>query len=337
MANNYLDILEFIQNNNRFFDAQNNVLRVLLWYKLVYQTLRAEKVPIYKIWFFIFQGLLASQFLTYWKWWPKCLTIKRSKVDNHCSKKFLEHIFQDKPINPVLLFNKPFFYLPEKDTPWGFKYYSFYDLVYLIQSIIIKDQYYAKQLIRDNDTIIDAGALIGDFSCYVNYLYPKAKIYAFEPSPMVFKLLKQNTEIRTNNIFCFNQALSNKNGEAELNVSKDITLWGGDNLKESKIRKQKDQNHLKQEHITTITIDSFVQQNKLVNVNFIKIDTEGFEKEILEGAVQTIRNFSPTIVCSAYHIQNDDVNIPKLVLSINPKYKYHLAKSPEKDLIFQIS
>jgi len=80
-------------------------------------------------------------------------------------------------------------------------------------------------------------------------------------------------------------------------------------------------------------IDTFIQK-KNINVDFIKIDTEGYEKQILQGARETIKKFSPVIACSAYHLKGDKIEIPKLVQSINSNYHYKLLKRWEEDLIF---
>lgn len=52
--------------------------------------------------------------------------------------------------------------------------------------------------------------------------------------------------------------------------------------------------------ISTTTLDTFVTHNSLA-VDIIKIDTEGWERQVLEGAAETLRRDHPTIVMSAYH------------------------------------
>lgn len=83
-----------------------------------------------------------------------------------------------------------------------------------------------------------------------------------------------------------------------------------------------------------VTIDSFVEEHKIEKVDFIKMDTEGYERNIIMGAAKTIRRFSPVIVCSAYHLKDDKIKIPELIKSINPEYKYRIEKRGEEDLVF---
>jgi hypothetical protein len=79
-----------------------------------------------------------------------------------------------------------------------------------------------------------------------------------------------------------------------------------------------------------------VEEHKINRVDFIKIDTEGFEKEVIMGASEVIKKYAPIIVCSAYHLKEDKVEIPKLLLSINPNYTYELEKREEEDFIFKV-
>jgi hypothetical protein len=71
-----------------------------------------------------------------------------------------------------------------------------------------------------------------------------------------------------------------------------------------------------------MTIDNFVKEEKIDRVDFIKIDTEGFEKERIKGAEKTIKEFKPRLAIAAYHFPDDKKAIPELVLSIRDDYNY---------------
>jgi len=53
-------------------------------------------------------------------------------------------------------------------------------------------------------------------------------------------------------------------------------------------------------------------------MDFLKIDTEGYEAEILKGAAGTIKKYKPVLALSAYHKPNDKKELPELVNSIAP-------------------
>ena len=69
------------------------------------------------------------------------------------------------------------------------------------------------------NSIVDAGASIGETSKQLSKFFPKAKIYAVEPFPPFFETLsclsKDNYKI-----FAHNLALSNFNGKSKLNINK---------------------------------------------------------------------------------------------------------------------
>ena len=179
----------------------------------------------------------------------------------------------------------------------------------LIDQIIVKDQYRV-ELVRG--TVVDAGANVGIFSVFAALTHPNEIIYAFEPTPSTFNILKENTKYYPN-IKCFNCGL----GEIE----KDATIvahkkgcgsnYIGDGGTPVKIK----------------TIDSFD-----LPMGFLKMDTEGYEGNILMGAAKTIKKNKPIIAMSAYHHPEDKIELPKLLNSIAP-YDCELRNDCEEDFI----
>jgi hypothetical protein len=86
--------------------------------------------------------------------------------------------------------------------------------------------------------------------------------------------------------------------------------------------------------VKTMTSDSFCKEYNVERVDFIKIDTEGSEREILKGAKETIRRFKPRMAIAAYHLPDDKKMIPELVVSIRDDYKFKLVNKGEEDLFF---
>lgn len=60
----------------------------------------------------------------------------------------------------------------------------------------------------------------------------------------------------------------------------------------------------------------------------IKMDVEGAEKEALLGAEQTIRSFSPKLMVSLYHRDEDLFELPLLVHQMNPAYRLYIRHQP---------
>ena len=60
------------------------------------------------------------------------------------------------------------------------------------------------------------------------------------------------------------------------------------------------------------------------SITFIKMDVEGAEYEALRGAEQTIRTQRPKLAISIYHKPEDILDLPQLLLSYQPEYRFYL-------------
>lgn len=126
---------------------------------------------------------------------------------------------------------------------------------------------------QQQGTMIDVGAHVG------NSLLPFAKkewsIFAFEPDKNNRKELVTNTS-NLSNVQIDTRAVSNEdNLELDFfssNVSKGIS--GLSNFHDS---------HKKTDVVKTVTLKTFCQQNKIEDISFLKIDTEGFDLFVLKG------------------------------------------------------
>ncbi len=175
------------------------------------------------------------------------------------------------------------------------------------------EQYYLKGgcEVSEGDYIIDGGAYKGETSFW--FLSKGAgKVYAFEPDFYNFSVLSKN--IKRNKlegkIIPIQKALSNKIGTFFFHTtgSGGSTLFNGGN-----------------ETIEGITLDYFVEKEGLERLDFIKLDVEGAELEILEGAVETIKKFKPKMAISVYHKPEDIITIPKFISEILIEANFYLS------------
>ena len=75
----------------------------------------------------------------------------------------------------------------------------------------------------------------------------------------------------------------------------------------------------------TISVDDFVKNNKLSKVNFVKMDIEGAELNVLKGAVNTMAQFRPKLAISLYHRIEDFIEIPAFLHSLRLGYEFYLG------------
>ncbi|GAG92140.1 unnamed protein product, partial [marine sediment metagenome] len=75
----------------------------------------------------------------------------------------------------------------------------------------VRDLFIIKKMTKISPkTMIDVGGHFGETSKAMNYVFPKAKIYSFEPAPLPYKRLKEETK-HISNIITYNLALGNFN------------------------------------------------------------------------------------------------------------------------------
>jgi FkbM family methyltransferase len=186
--------------------------------------------------------------------------------------------------------------------------------------------------VKSGDIVFDVGAHFGFFSYYAVQKGAN-EAYAFEPNPYVFEVLKKNAEMWSDRIKPYPVALSSQNGESDLFIADELGTIST-MLKNRESTPLKLREYTKSVKVKTMTIDNFVKEEKIDRVDFIKIDTEGFEKEIIKGAEKTIKEFKPRLAIAAYHFPDDKKAIPELVLSIRDDYNYKLVNKGEGDLFF---
>ena len=141
----------------------------------------------------------------------------------------------------------------------------------------------ALSLLQSFDLVLDIGANVGlhtvRFSKYFD------KVVAFEPTGRNFECLSENTKSLTN-------ITLNKTALGSLSEKKDISIpKGSDNCGLYSFVDFKDRDDVENETVEVITLDSFK-----LSPNLIKIDTQGFELEVLKGSEETLMRSKPVII-----------------------------------------
>jgi FkbM family methyltransferase len=136
--------------------------------------------------------------------------------------------------------------------------------------------------------IIDIGANIGDYSLWFAKLVgAEGRIWAFEPSPATFDLLRRN--IRANglcNIVAVNKAVAETTGSSSFFLS----------AKQSGCASMFEHNVpavTGRVEVETVALDEFIEQVGIDKLDIVKIDAQGAEWQILRGASKCWRRFRP--------------------------------------------
>lgn len=149
-------------------------------------------------------------------------------------------------------------------------------------------------LVSPNDTVLDVGANIG---CTTILFADRArKVYSFEPSPSTFQFLQKNIDTaQLENVSLVNLGLGREAGRFDLTFSGDNRSGG---FVSNKLRASAGHNV---ESIEIVCGDSYVENNQIRSIDFIKIDVEGFEKDVLQGLSNTIQRCRPTVALELNH------------------------------------
>jgi FkbM family methyltransferase len=140
-----------------------------------------------------------------------------------------------------------------------------------------------KQEIKKGDVVIDIGANIGYYTLiFAKLVGDTGKVFAFEPDPTNFELLRKNIEVNGyKNVTLKQKALSDKEGKVVLTLIKQNTA-----SHHISSEQQAPKNSIQ---VDTITADDYFK-NFEHKIDFIKMDVEGAESKVLSGMTNLLKN-----------------------------------------------
>lgn len=176
--------------------------------------------------------------------------------------------------------------------------------------------------VESGDIVIDAGANIGIFTMFAA-AYRKAKVYAFEPVPHIFEALGNNIRINEveSLVTAVKAGLSDSQGMCNMLIDDNVSRAG--TFLPSRAEGFKNERVIESQ---VTTIDKYVEENHIPKVDFIKADIEGFERNMLRGAVETLKRDRPKLAICTYHLPDDTEILTDIIMKANPEYKIIYGK-----------
>lgn len=160
------------------------------------------------------------------------------------------------------------------------------------------------QQIPNKRTFVDVGANVGIWSYHLHDKFQK--VFSYEPSKQNIECFQMNVGTRTELRI---KALANFNGEAEFHQA-------GKNCGDGKLcRPGVSASYL----VPVVTLDS----ENLTDVDLIKIDVQGWEYEVLQGAKNTIMKFQPWVI---FEVNQDIDKCCRFMESLNYETIYLKSK-----------
>jgi FkbM family methyltransferase len=182
-----------------------------------------------------------------------------------------------------------------------------------LEEIFRKENY---RFVSDNKTplIIDVGANIGLSVIYFKLLFPHSRIIAFEPDPEIFNSLQKNIKsFELQDVKLYNRAASIENGEQE------FVIEGGYS------------GHIKNEFDAGRKISKVpttrLQDVLFERVDFLKIDVEGAETEIIKDCADMLKNVHSLFI--EYHSHEKNKQTLDVILNILTRagFRYHIKEA----------
>ena len=161
---------------------------------------------------------------------------------------------------------------------------------------------FAGKFIKEGDAAIDIGANIGVQTIIFSLITGKKGLtLSFDPNPYVFEVLMENVKLYSNigNIHPHNMAITDEDGDYYYNSSEASFNNGG-------ISKEKEARHGKYSlntKIKGIKLETFLEKNYpeyIDKIKLVKIDTEGYDKEIIKSIHSFLAKYKPVVITECF-------------------------------------
>lgn len=206
--------------------------------------------------------------------------------------------------------NPPF--LQQVNLEWSSSFTNFYGMYDLPIELLKR---------VNGKAIVEGGGFIGDTIALFRALFPESVVHSFEPVKANYNTLTNLFEeaLKSGKVIAHQQGLGSKAGK--MRMSK--VQGESDAMASLKIDYNVKELY---EEVEITTVDDYVKANKL-EVGLIKMDVEGFEPEIIAGALETIKEQKPLLVIGNYHTPEEYYELKPYLESLNLGYKFAIRRS----------
>jgi FkbM family methyltransferase len=192
-------------------------------------------------------------------------------------------------------------------------HYGAAETKYVYQEIFEEKVYFRNGItLQTGETVFDIGANIGLFTVFVKEHYPGTKVFAFEPSPVIARVLNANVAKYGESVSVYECGVAGKKGQATFTFYPNYSIMSGfcaqndqdratlragirSHLLEQKMLEEAIQDRFlnrmvesalgqKQEYVCPLqTVSETIEQGQVDGISLLKIDAEGSELDILAG------------------------------------------------------
>lgn len=156
--------------------------------------------------------------------------------------------------------------------------------VWAIQNSVKKIEKLVESIpITDPKVVFDVGANCGLFTLFVKARFPETKVYAFEPSPILAKVIRKNIG-NLDGVEIMERAITDVD-DAIVNLYIDMESQENNTLDASQLSGKK---AVTQIQVRSLRLDTFVTDRKIERIDVLKVDIQGSEGALLKGGAASL-------------------------------------------------
>ncbi len=156
---------------------------------------------------------------------------------------------------------------------------------YEIQNSSMNGEYrYYRKAMKQNKLIFEVGANVGDHIAKYFQYNKSLQVHAFEPVSHTFKHL--SNRYSANEVVLINAAVGKETGFLKMYIYSE--LCGGNSLYLNDFQLKANNDQVIKEEVKVIKLDDYINEKKIFCIDFMKIDVEGNEFNVLLGAEECL-------------------------------------------------
>jgi FkbM family methyltransferase len=151
---------------------------------------------------------------------------------------------------------------------------------------------YLNESVKEGHVVIEVGANVGSHTLFMaRNVGQSGRVYAFEPTDYAAGKLQANLRLNSEivNVVLRREMVTNSDGDLPNLSIKSTWMLDGKYVDPCNLESPR-----------SISLDRFVSEEGIDRIDLIKIDVDGYDYKVLEGAKSIINRFKPIIFCELY-------------------------------------
>lgn len=184
------------------------------------------------------------------------------------------------------------------------------------------------RLAQSARAVIDVGSHAGFYSLLASLANPEAEVFAFEPLARVFESLERNVKLnRLENVRCFNLAVGATSGIQDFYFP-DQEQPISSSLRSEMLIATFPAESIKHVPVSVVTLDHFVSEQGITQVDLIKLDTERTEHDVLNGSGALLKRDRPDIICEVWPDAGNQHQLEQALRPLGYRFFQLLTEGP---------